>query len=556
MSVLKILKGHNEGNEISLNGDRFALGRNPDCAIIIPITSVSREHAFILRVQGQYFLEDNKSRNGTFLNEQQITGRVPLKNNDQIRICDFIVAFQSKQSVDIAALDMDDDKGEDTSSTVHATINASSQQLLETQPAEKLRLLLEITSSLSKVLELDKLLPTTVDCMFQLFKQADRCFIIMGDTNTNKFIPRVIKTRRPQDETSARFSKSIVKQCLEQKQAFLSDDASQDSRMQTSQSIVDFKIRSVMCVPLCGVAGQAFGVIQVDTQDRSKKFTQDDLKLLWGVANQAGAAMENAKFHQSSLLQERIRRDLELANQVQKSFLPVGFPEIPGYDFAAHYQPAQEIGGDYYGFIPMSGNRMGVAVGDVAGKGIPAALLMAKLSSETRLALLMEPSPAEAITKLNDVLYPHTSQLDRFVTLILAVLNPDHKVTVVNAGHMAPIIVKGDGSPPYDSVSLDTAGVMLGILDGFPYEFAEFQLEPNQCMILYSDGVPDAMTVGDVPFVSKERNRDGLRDCLLGVTDTSAKNVLSCIVEAIKKHTVGRLYPHDDITIVTVHRKA
>ncbi len=559
MSLIKIIKGHGEGKDIPLIGDRFVMGRNPDCAIIIPVTSVSREHAFILKVQGQFFLEDNKSRNGTFLNDQQITGRVPLKNNDQIRICDFVVSFHAKSAsgqADQAALDMDDDKGENTSSTVHVTINASSQQLLETQPAEKLRLLLEITTSLSKVLELDKLLPTTVDCMFQLFKQADRCFIIMGDTSTNKFVPRIIKTRRPQDETSARFSKSIVKQCLEQKQAFLSDDASQDSRMQTSQSIVDFKIRSVMCVPLCGVDGKAFGVIQVDTQDRSKKFTQDDLKLLWGVANQAGTAMENAKYHQSSILQERIKRDLELANQVQKSFLPIDFPKMPDYEFAAHYQAAQEIGGDYYGFIPMSNNRLAVAVGDVAGKGIPAALLMAKLASETRLTLLMEPTPVEAITKLNNILYPHTSQLDRFVTLILAVMNPDHKVTVVNAGHMAPMIIKGDGSVPYDSVNLDTAGVMLGILEGYPYEFAEFQLEVGQTMLLYSDGVPDAMSVSDVPFVSKDRNKDGLKECLTGIKDNSANNVLRCLVEAIKKHTVGRQYPHDDITIVVVRRKA
>lgn len=552
MGQLKILKGFNEGKDIPLDGERFVLGRSPECSIVIPITSVSREHAMILRVQGQYFLEDNKSRNGTFLNNQQITGRVPLKNNDQIRICDFVASFHAKAAgaqVDQATIDDGDDLGEETSSTVHATINANSQQLLETQPAEKLRLLLEITNTLSKVLELDQLLPTTVDCMFQLFKQADRCFIILKDPNRPVLIPKVIKTRRPQDEGSARFSKSIVNQTINQKQAFLSDDASQDSRIQTSQSIVDFKIRSVMCVPLCKVDGEAFGVIQVDTQDRSKRFTQDDLKLLSAVANQAAAAMENAKFHQNSLFQERLKRDLELANQVQTSFLPVGFPKIEGYEFAAHYQPAQEVGGDYYGFVPMSGNRLAVTVGDVAGKGVSAALFMAKLSSETRLSLLMEETPVQAISKLNDVLYPHTSQLDRFVTLITAVIHPDHKVTVVNAGHLTPLLIKGDGSPPKDAVSAEVAGVPLGIMDGFPYESVDFVLQPKECLLLLSDGVPDAMSVQNKAF-----GNEGINTCLTGITDSSAKNVLNTLVNAIKQHTVGRQYPHDDITIVAIQR--
>src|SRR5262249_59448421 len=126
-----------------------------------------------------------------------------------------------------------------------------------------------------------------------LFKQADRCFIIQQEGE--KLMPRVIKTRRAADEGNARFSRSIVRKCLEEAKAFLSDDASRDDRMQLSQSVVDFRIRSVMCAPLCRADGKGFGVIQLDTQDRSKKFTQEDLKLLCGVANQASVSLENSR---------------------------------------------------------------------------------------------------------------------------------------------------------------------------------------------------------------------------------------------------------------------
>src|SRR3954469_9117121 len=140
MASLHILKGPNEGTVIPLDGDRFVLGRNPDCGIVIPVTSVSREHAQILRVQGKFFIEDKQSRNGTFVNNQAINQRTQLKNNDRIRICDFIAAFLDGPSPE-APVDAEDDG----LSTVEAHISHTSHLLLETAPAERLRTLLEIS---------------------------------------------------------------------------------------------------------------------------------------------------------------------------------------------------------------------------------------------------------------------------------------------------------------------------------------------------------------------------------------------------------------------------
>src|SRR5262249_8918745 len=196
-----------------------------------------------------------------------------------------------------------------------------------------------------------------VESLFRLFKQADRVFLILRDEASGRIYPKIIKTRRPDDESTARFSRRIVNMCLENVQALLSDDASGDSRFALSQSIADFRIRSVMCAPLWSQEGTGFGVIQLDTQDRNKKFVQDDLALLLGVANQASIALENAKLHADTLYRERLKRDLELAREVQRSLLHPP-PTIRGYDFFAFYEPAQEIGGDYYDFLVMPQGRV------------------------------------------------------------------------------------------------------------------------------------------------------------------------------------------------------
>src|SRR5262249_51032361 len=224
--------------------------------------------------------------------------------------------------------------------------------------------------------------------------------------------------------SNARFSRSIVKQCLETAQAFLSDDATQDNRVQLSQSVVDFRIRSVMCVPLASAEGKAFGVVQLDTQDRSKKFTKNDLELLCGVANQASIALENARLHQDAVVQERLKRDLQLAHEVQLSFLPQRLPAVPGYESHAFYRPAEQVGGDYYDFIPLAGRRVAMTLGDVAGKGVPAALLMARLSSDARFCFLTEADPAKVVGKLNDLVGAPCTPMDRLITLPAAPLRP------------------------------------------------------------------------------------------------------------------------------------
>jgi serine phosphatase RsbU (regulator of sigma subunit)/pSer/pThr/pTyr-binding forkhead associated (FHA) protein len=552
MPSIQILKGGEEGKFIPLTGNCYVLGRNPDCTIAIPaMNSVSRYHARMTRVNDRFYIEDGRfdqngvlverSRNHTYVNNQEVISRTLLHHNDKIRICDFIVLFREDEG------DEEPDSGDQT--TVEAMLDHSSHVLLEQQPVEKLRNLIEISNNLSKTLELNQLLPTIVDNLFNLFRQADRCFLIQLEENSTKLQPRLVKTRRPQDETNARFSRSIVRKCLESAQAFLSDDASRDDRVPLSQSVVDFRIRSVMCVPLCAADGKASGVIQLDTQDRTKKFTQEDLKLLCCVANQAAVAMENAKLHADALARERLNRDLELAHQVQLSFLPRSLPVVPGYEFVGHYESALEVGGDYYGFIPLVDGRLAVALGDVAGKGVAAALLMAKLSSDTRFCLSTEPDPALAVNKLNDLLHEFTSPMDRFVTLALAVLDPaKHQVTLVNAGHLSPLLYRRGTSTLEEAVPKDATGLPLGVLRGCEYGSTQVALNAGDSLILFTDGVTDATDVRDSRFAMK-----GIEASLLQGGPATPKSLVERLVRAVHVHATNQSQ-QDDITLVALGR--
>lgn len=558
MPVLSFVKGANQGQTVSLEGERIVLGRNADCTVVLNVPAVSREHAVIKRVHGKFYIEDLKSRNGTFVNDKEVSTAVQLKDNDRIKICDNIMSFLELAPRKTLPEDLkrgakaappppeEDDDDEEGSSTIEATIS-SSRQVLESQPAERLAFLIEAGAELAQTLNLEELLPKIVEKMFEVFRQADRCFIIMGEEGTDKLIPKVIKTRRA-DDAGARFSRRIVHRCMETAEALLSEDATSDKRFDLSQSIADCKIRSVMLSPLVSRStGKAIGVIQLDTQDRFKKFTQDDLKLLMAVAGQAAVALENAKMHETLLARADLDRKLKTARQVQISFLPKKPPQVAGYEFYAHYESALEVGGDYYDFVPLSGNRIACMIGDVAGKGVDAALLMAKVSSDARFTLITEPTLADSVYKLNEFMQ-EASTLDKFVTLEACLVDTtNHKVTIVNAGHNPPILYRKATGKMEEAMARDVAGFPLGVSEGNTYEAVTIDLQPGDSLTMFTDGVTEAKNKDSADFNL---------DKTIAALDAGPRHPMSMVerlVAAVKQFAAG-CKQHDDITVVSFGR--
>lgn len=562
--LLKSPEGASPNKNIPLNADLMVIGRDENgCQIVIPHHAVSRKHAQITRgTDGKYFIEDLKSRNKTFVNSKEVAPpvRQPLKPDDRIKICDFLFRFHDERVVKPAPLPghMQKERGgdeEDESgmTTIEATQGkGSAQQFLEVAPSDRLRALLEISTNLSRTLDLDPLLNQIADTLFGVFKQADRCFVLILD-EAGRPVPKVMRGRRPAlDDT--RFSRTVVKKTVESKQSYLSEDASSDANLGPAASIAEFKIRSVMCVPLLDAHGTPIGALQLDTQDRSKKFSLEDLNLLTIVANLAAVAIEKARLHETVLAREKEQKEIELARKVQLGFLPQTLPEVAGYEFFSHYSPAQTVGGDYYDFVALPGGRVAVVLGDVAGKGVPAALLVAKLSSEVRFCLLTTPDLAQAVCLLNEQMIAGGLG-DRFVTLAVLVIDPaKHEVTVVNAGHMSPKWYKAASDELVDAISLDATGPPIGAAAGYPFEQVSFALATGDSVALFTDGVSDAMNPAGEMFSQEAVERHLSPDNSAMAADAHrAKRLGERLVAAVRTHANGRAQ-NDDIAVVAFGR--
>jgi len=556
--------GPQKGRRYELKGEKWILGRHPECQIVIEVGAVSRNHCQIVREGNQYFVEDLGSRNGTFINEEpeKMGGRRPLKVGDVVRVCEVSFTFEAaggpnpappptiKPPIDGAGLGAflaDDEGGHTPSSTIMSKLDVSSSSrggLHVSASAEvKLAALVEITQSLGRVLALDDVLPQVLKALFKIFVQADRGFIVL-QTPDNKLIPRWVRLRREDATDTLRISRTIIRHVMESKEAILSADAASDERFEMSQSIADFRIRSMMCAPLLDNEGNAFGALQIDTLDQRQRFTKEDLELLVSTASQAAVAIQNAQLHEQALKQRELERDMVLATEVQHGFLPDRRPELPGYEFYDYYQPASQIGGDYFDYIPMNGDRVAVVVADVVGHGVAAALLMAKVSAETRFALYHEPTPAAAITRLNERMCQ--SNLQRFVTMILVVLDPAaQKAVIVNAGHMAPLHRRANAK--IEEPGETQAGLPLGVTDALGYEQCEIDIAAGDCLTLYTDGLNESLDASGA-FYTIDRLRDQVRK--LG---PKVEPLGQAIIDDVRRF-LGKAPQNDDMCLVCFGR--
>jgi serine phosphatase RsbU (regulator of sigma subunit) len=547
MAFLEILKGPTPGKKIPLEGRaRLLLGRHADCDLVINDPAVSREHAQVVAAQGQFFIEDLKSRNKTYVNGVPLQARRLLANGDRIKICDFLAAFHEGPDLVAGAVE------EDSSSTIEFSLGQDSRPSYESQPPQVLTFLLDVTSRLAQTFQVEQLLPQILDSLFEWYQQADRGFVIFHEEETGHLVTRAFRARQPQEGSSPRFSRRIVTQCLKTGHALLSKDAAADPLFGPSESITTSQIRSVMCVPLLARdTNQPFGVIQLDTQDRPRRFTADDLKLLGAVATQAAIALENARLYREARQREQREHDMAQARQVvQLGILPEHLPTLPGYEFFAHYASALEVGGDYYDFISLPDGRLAVMIGDVAGHGMPAALLMAKLASEARSCLLAEPDPAAAVGRLNTLVHRASLRVDRFVTLVAAVLDPEgHTATLVNAGHLMPLHYRAGNRTFQDALPRDRIGLPVGVEKDVTYGPWRASLLPGDSLVVFTDGVIDARDKRDLRF-DMPRVYEVLRG---GPATPSALG--ERLVTAVKQYSLG-CPQHDDITVVCFGRTA
>lgn len=526
------------------------LGRHPDCNIQLDSNMVSRFHAQIVQQAGRLLLEDLGSGNGSFLNGKQLEKHQPqaLKNGDRIKLGPIKFRFEDESSASESSIvDFGVDLNEGATSTIMGSASARGYGLFEVRPEEKLKGILKINQSLAGLVEVQQIAPRILDALFDIFPQADRGSIMIRDARLNKFLPAAQKRRSETDDESVRLSRTVLERVLQDKAGVLSADAASDFRFSASESISSLTIHSMMCVPLLNIEGEPFGVINLDSQNPMKRFTDDDLELLLAVASQAAHSYENARLLQTYLDKQKQDKEMRIASGVQKALLPEKLPEVPGYRFFASYDAAQAVGGDYFDCFMIGRNKVCISFGDVAGKGVPGALIMSRMSSVVQNTLSFTDDVSVAINRINSHMC-HNMVEGRFVTYILGVIDLDtNTITLANAGHMSPLIRKPGGE--VEEFDDSTIGIPVGIMDGYPYEVNQRQIQPGEMFVLVTDGVDEAMDPsGDL--YTKERVRDFVQN---GSSDP--EELGKALLADVRKHADGRAQ-NDDITIMTFGRLA
>ncbi len=584
--MLTMIEGSQRGEQWDLRRAETVIGRQQGCDILLDNGAVSRNHARILENHGTYYIEDMRSRNATYLNEQKLERKTQLQDNDRIGICDVVFLFQTAGSsssnsthektdpgVFQAGLQLDEgelrlpeilsvpaQKGTQIPAVVNGdgvidkasilssySLSTGGYLRLLANPEAKLKALIDLSSNLSQLLTIEHLLPKLLDCLMRAFPLADRAVILLNDADKNQLQIRGIRLRDDESAISPPLSTTIIKYALRHKQIVLSEDIQEDERFSTAESVANLRIRSVMCAPLLSATGQLLGIIQIDTANVEGRFITEDLELLVCLSNQASLAIDNVNLHKQALAQRDLERDLEFANSVQMGFLPTERPNLPPFQFYDFYEPAQHVGGDFFDYIKLPDGRLGIAVGDVAGKGVPAALLMARLYSMTRYSLLTSPTAAVAVTDLNASI--SSSGLGhRFITFVLAVLDPKTgRVSIVNAGHLPPLLRAANGATSI--IHGADSGLPLGVSGDCVYEQTELILHPGESLFLLTDGLTEAMNPKNEIY-SYKRIVDFLRN-----QSGSVEHLGEALVADVDNFCEGRSQ-RDDICLVCFRRAA
>jgi phosphoserine phosphatase RsbU/P len=279
-------------------------------------------------------------------------------------------------------------------------------------------------------------------------------------------------------------------------------------------------------------------------------FLPGDRRTLGLFANQAAIALENARLHLRALEQERLEREMHVAAEIQRRILPKGAPVVPGFQLTGWNRPAREVGGDYYDLFPTRGGRIGLVVGDVSGKGIPAALMVSTLHSALRLLLDQTEFGPALLERLNRHIL-ESSTPNKFITMLLAELNPRTSgLRYVNAGHNPGFLLRarrGDGAGGQVD-ELPAGGMPLGLLPGSRYQMREVSLEPGDLVCLYSDGITEAESPAEEEFGNTR-----LIDVLRRFREAPLADVLDAIRREVGEHTQGRPQG-DDQTLVLLRR--
>ncbi len=541
---------------IPLKGEKISVGRSADNDIPILDPFCSGHHAFIAPKDGGYVVRDNGSKNGTFLNGKKVMAEIELKKGDEVLIGSTRIIFDDRLSTNVEMLEASSPttnintiinvedvlKKTDIDTTLKATFAAADLEKVKTEHKA-----FSVLSEVSKALILHKPLGELLDNIMDLICEnlpMDRGILMLKEGNPPQFIPKVVRINNESLKNQRILvSQSIINMAVNKNSSVLTSDAQADSRFKAQESIIKFNIHSAMCVPLWNNS-EIIGIIYSDRIAIVEQFTDEDLKLLTLLSNLAAVKIENAKLIEQSIEKEKMEKELALAAKIQEDFLPKESPKLKSFEIAGSNVPCYQVGGDYYDFIPIDDNRLGIVIADVSGKGVSASLLMASLRAALQSELFPKYKIEEMAAKLNDFVH-RSSSPNSFITFFFCELDKKKgELSYINAGHNPPIVIDMKGKV----YRMESCGLCLGMFPSVDYGVQKLTLNPGDTAVLFTDGITESRNKDN-----KEFNEDRLIKLLQKNTKLSAQKLMEKVNQEVEKFTTGA-ERMDDMTLVIVKR--
>lgn len=525
--------------EVEISGPAFTLGRQSDNDLVLLDNRISRRHAQILQSPHGYLIQDCGSRHGIFVNGERVTSQT-LKTGDQIGL-GVADAYRLTFVTDTAVLP----------NLLQQMGKASESPAPQLQ---HLSLLLQMAQMLHRAPALEEILKTLLESALQL-TDAERGLLFLSD-DEGKLRLRLARGRGGAYLSTelTDYAQSVVERVaqLRHEEVVLEDESAGRPAQETG--IITGRVRGVVAVPLqklpvMEMAGETIrqaipeliGVLYLESRLGAASLTGLDRQVLQTIAIEGATVIENARLFRLEQEQERSRHQLSLARSIQEGLLPRQLPQTDYFELQALTMPCRTVGGDYYDVIPLPGGRFGITVADVSGKGLPAAMLAVTLQGAFSAVAAGDPDLPQLFRRVNDFLYERTSP-DMYATVFYGVLERSGEFNFVNAGHVAPMIIRAHGAVEL----LGAASFPLGMFAGVSFGVESAQLEPGDQVLIFSDGVTEAQnTILD--FFGEERLRAVLQTC----ASRPAHEVCSKVVAAVQGF-VGGAPQADDLTITAL----
>lgn len=508
----------------------FSIGRRESNDLRLNGSEVSREHAVIDEENGHYVLRDLESRYGTFVNDAQVTRHV-IASGDRIRLgrgggADLVCRMGSE------------------------TISFSRTNTGARDDLRQITMLLDGFRSLGSGRVLQEVLALVLDAAIEL-SGAERAFIMLASADGRlEFKLARGKGKITLTDSTFAISQKIPEEVFRTGQVRVVTDLLDGGLADVHQGTVALGIRHIVCVPLNLVQyvdaadaqseDRRIGVLYIDSREKGTLLSEPTQRALETLASEASVAIESAQLYREKLEKSKMEQEMRIAAEIQQALMPKPLASLKFVEAAAASIPCRSIGGDFFDYLDFEGKAFGFTLGDVAGKGPPAALLSALVQGMFASRATGFDGPASFTTLANKVLCRRGIE-SRFVTLMLGVVDIDGTLTYTNAGHNPPFVVGPSGVR-----RLEDGGPVIGLLEFAPYSQQSVKLVPGDTVVVFSDGVSEALD-----SMGEEFGDDRVLASIQAAAGTNAQTLVTQVFEAVRVFTAGTAQG-DDITAMVI----